>query len=139
MNTKSIVCTKANQLMKEGNTRSAAFVKAWALVKTEQINNRLFDLNMIDRQSREQKEEVRKLQNERRELQSKAGKGHDSIKAHPISARIINPDLTNSEKAEIEDKLFRMMTTGIYDDTFNMDEYKALEAQLYAVVRGVAA
>lgn len=37
MNTRSIVCTNANRLVKQGYSRSEAFKKAWALARLEGI------------------------------------------------------------------------------------------------------
>lgn len=37
MNTRSIVCTNANKLVKQGYSRSEAFKKAWALAKVNEI------------------------------------------------------------------------------------------------------
>lgn len=37
MNTRSVVCTNANKLVKQGYIRSEAFKKAWALAKVNEI------------------------------------------------------------------------------------------------------
>lgn len=41
MNTRSIVCTNANKLVKQGYSRSEAFKKAWALAKVSEITTKV--------------------------------------------------------------------------------------------------
>jgi hypothetical protein len=117
-NMKSKVCTLANSFIREGMNRSAAFVKAWALAKIEKIDAQLFSLNMIDRQSRTEKEYVRKLQDDRAAL---------NAKANPVVKMIENPALSFSEKMSINARLTEIFMSRNPD----WNEYKALEAKLY--------
>ena len=48
--TKSKVCVIANRLSKNGMNRSEAFKKAWAVVKTEQINTKVAGVTFANRQ-----------------------------------------------------------------------------------------
>jgi len=140
-NTKSKVCTLANSFIREGMNRSAAFVKAWASVKIENIDNRLFSLNMIDRQRLSEKEEVRELNSLRNEIAKKADikSKTETITSASVAKRIENPYLTADERKAILDKMFNMMSFDIYNGTFSMDEYKALEASLYVTATQIAA
>lgn len=94
MNTKSNVCKKANDFIRNGISRKEAFVKAWALVKIEKIENRLFDLNMVDRQSAAQRSEYSALINTKMLLNEK-------INLVPVMV-INNEDWERQEAARME-------------------------------------
>ena len=49
--TKSKVCVIANRLIKQGLSRSAAFIKAWAIVKTETIETKIAGVSYGNRQT----------------------------------------------------------------------------------------
>lgn len=118
-NMKSIVCTKANQLVKEGYTKSAAFVRAWALAKAEVISDQLFYMNMKDRYNAADREYVAKLQIERSSLYTRA----NTCKKIEAPKTLV---LTDAEKAEINERLTKIMLSSRPDWT----EFKALEARL---------
>jgi len=48
---KSKVCVIANRLIKQGKTRSAAFIKAWQIVKTETIETKIAGVTFGNRQA----------------------------------------------------------------------------------------
>lgn len=75
-NMKSNVCKKANAFIAQGHTRSAAFVKAWALVKADAITEKMDWIEGADRMSSVQLNQYRELGAKRTALWNKA----DSIK-----------------------------------------------------------
>ena len=80
---KSETMKNAHNIRKSENCNmSIALCKAWTSVKIEIIDNRLSDLNMIDRQSASEKEMVRKLNAERTAL---------SEKIKPVVKEVSNP------------------------------------------------
>lgn len=93
---KSKVCKIANSFIREGMSRSAAFVKAWATLKIEKIDNELFFFNMKDRHTAAERETVRTLTDTRRDL---------NAKVNPVVKVIENPALSFSDKMAINDRM----------------------------------
>lgn len=100
---KSKVCTMTNALVKKGYTKSAAFTKAWALVKAEAVNERMHRLSLSsDRYNRQDRELASRLSVEYGCLMSKANSIHNG-------PEIIPP--TEEEKAILMAEMTRLLNT----------------------------
>lgn len=98
MNTKSEICTAANQLMKQGYTKSEAFIRAWALAKAEVIENELFVLNLADRYTYSENKRAGELHAELCRLYARANSHKQKIVV-----------LSDAEKAAINSRLYEIL------------------------------
>ena len=127
---KSKVCTKANEFMKKGYTKSEAFTKAWALCKAEAISEKLHVLSLsTDRYSNTQNVKVRDMNMQHANLMNRANsiQSAEEIAADKAKAQKELADYNRRE--EIKYQLGRLVRKG----QTSTDTYAALRAELATI------
>ena len=120
MYNKREIMMRAHELRKAGQDMSQSLKKAWVEAKIAAIDYKLHSYNMIDFQSKSDKEAIRELGAERDRLNS-------IINPAVEIERTPNTSLSFFEEAEIRGKLAKIRTSLNPD----WNEYKELESRLF--------
>lgn len=125
-NIKSIVCTTANKMVKDGYTRSQAFMLAWEMVKkngtysvaqTPVVEEATEDITIVEKQVKEYK----KLQAMIDELQEKSKEIKESI----IKV------MEEKQAEELKIDVYKVRYVTVVSNRFNVTDFKKSHTDLY--------
>lgn len=124
MNKKSIVCKTANQLVKEGYTRSQAFVKAWQMVNDDvQIYSSVKPAAVSSETDLVSKVKAYKeLQKAIEELEAKASQVKESLIA----------ELDEQHVEELQVDIFKVRYITVTSNRFDTTGFKKAHTELYS-------
>ena len=130
INMKSKVCTLANSFIRKGYTKSAAFTKAWALVKAEAISDRMHTLSLsTDRYNAAQREESNRLSSEYAILMNRANSIQTAEEAAAIEAKRQKAIADYERKQDLLYEIGCLARKGL----FSSDRYKEVRAELESI------
>lgn len=118
---KSIVCTTANQLVKEGYNKSDAFVEAWARVKEENGQTPKSEKSISDMELTEKVRKFKEIQAAIEELEAQVNE---------IKESIIN-EMETKQAEEIKVDVYRIRYITVVSNRFNTTEFKKEYNNLY--------
>lgn len=124
-NIKSIVCTMANQMVKDGFTRSEAFKAAWAMAKRNESYDPAYapvqETTAVNEQVVSQVREYREIQMLMAQLEEKAA----AIKHSIVEV------MEAAETDELIVDVFKVRYITVVSNRFNTSEFKKTHNDLY--------